>query len=40
MSDIFDFCIVGSGPSGLTCSYELLKENKKITYLSFKFIYE
>ena len=30
MREIFDYCIVGSGPSGLTCSYELLKDKKKI----------
>ena len=35
MSEIFDYCIVGSGPSGLTCSYELLKDNKKIKTFHF-----
>lgn len=30
MREIFDFCVVGSGPSGLTVSYELLKQKKTI----------
>jgi protoporphyrinogen oxidase len=33
MNEVYDYCIVGSGPSGLTSSYNLLKANKTVLML-------
>ncbi|MEO8667886.1 MAG: GMC family oxidoreductase [Bauldia sp.] len=32
-SDVFDFCVVGSGPAGITCAWQLAKGGKRVILL-------